>query len=47
MSVLGTHHSHLVEETDKEEVQIEQQVEREELKKKEDEQAYMPVVPFP
>ena len=34
-------------ETEKEEVQIEQQVEREELKKKEDKQAYMPVVPFP
>ena len=28
-------------------MQIEQQVEREELKKKEDKQAYMPVVPFP
>ena len=39
--------SDLVEETEKEEVRTEQQVEREELKKKEDKQAYMPDVPFP
>ena len=37
----------LAEETEKKEVQIEHQVEREELKKKEDKQAYMPAVPFP
>ena len=39
--------SDLAEETEKEKVQIEQRVEREELKKKEDKQAYMSVVPFP
>ena len=38
--------SDLAKETEKEEVQTEQQVGREELKKKEDKQAYMPVVPF-
>ena len=37
----------LTEETEKAEVQTEQQVEREELKKKEDKHVYMPVVPFP
>ena len=37
----------LVEETEKKEVQTKQQVEGEELKKKEDKQAYMLVVPFP
>ena len=37
----------MVEETEKEEVQTEQQVEREGLEKKEDKQAYMHVVPFP
>ena len=39
--------SNLAEETEKEEVQTEQLVGREELKKKEDKQAYMHVVPFP
>ena len=39
--------SNLAEETEKEKVQTEQQVVREELKKKEDKQTYMPVVPFP
>ena len=39
--------SDLVEEAEKEEVQIEQQVEKGELKKKEEEQAFMLVVPFP
>ena len=37
----------MTEETKKEEVQTEQQVEREELKKKQDKRAYMHVVPFP
>ena len=36
-----------VEKTGKEEVQNEQQEEREELKKKEDKNVYMPAVPFP
>ena len=37
----------MTEETEKAEVQTEQQVEREELKKKENNHVYMPVVPFP
>ena len=37
----------LVKETKKEEVQIEQQIEKGKLKKKEEMQAYKPVVPFP
>ena len=37
----------LVEETEKEEAQLEQQVEKGELKKKEEMQAYMPAIPFP
>ena len=37
----------LVEETEKEEVQIEQQEEKRRMKKKEEMQAYMPIVPFP
>ena len=37
----------MVEETEKEEVQTEQQVEKEKIKKKEKLQAYMPTVPFP
>ena len=36
----------MAEEVEKEEVQTEQQVEKGELKKKEEEQAFMPVVPF-
>ena len=39
--------SDLDEEAEKEEVQTEQQVEKGKLKKKEEEQAYMPFVPFP
>ena len=37
----------MAEETEKEEVQTEQQVEREKLKNKEEKQAYMSIVPFP
>ena len=37
----------MTEETEKAEVQTEQQVEREELKKTKDKHVYMPVVPFP
>ena len=36
----------MTEETGIEDVQTEQQVEKEELKKKEDKQAYIPIVPF-
>ena len=39
--------SELVEETEKEEVQTEQQIEKGKLKRKEEVQAYMPDVPFP
>ena len=39
--------SELVEETEKEEMQTEQQIEKGKLKKKEKVQAYMPAVPFP
>ena len=38
--------SDLAKETEKEEVHTEQQVEKEELKKKEEEKAYMHVVSF-
>ena len=37
----------VVEKTEKEEVQTKKQVDREDLKKKEDKQAYFLVVPFP
>ena len=39
--------SKLVEETGKEEVQTEQQIEKGKLKKEEELQAYMPTIPFP
>ena len=37
----------MVKEAEEEEVQIEQQIEREKLKRKEEMQAYKPAVPFP